>query len=206
VRSFAVVVLSVGLLFLAAYPSQAVPIIDTGTPPDPTQGQSLLDIQWIGGEFTTAETFEITSVEGYIVDRFVSGSFTVGLYSGGGEVPGTELFSGAATAIGGANWYGLTGLNHVLLPGTYWVTFEVRPGDTLHGYMPSAVAGPGTGAPNPLANEALFLSGAWVEFDGIEFGVRIFGNRVDGAAPEPSGIILLALGLGLTIRRFRRPA
>jgi hypothetical protein len=110
----------------------------------------------------------------------------VGLYSDGGEIPGAELFSEGASATGGNDWYGPSGLSFVLTPGTYWVTFEVRPGDTFRGGMPN-------GAPFPLGNEAFTNGGMWFEFDTLDIGVRIRGDLT--AVPEPSAVGLMLLGL-----------
>lgn len=193
-RSFSVVVLCVGFLFLAAYPSQAVPIIDTGTPAG--RGWLLASEQWLAGEFTTTETHTIGSIEGYISTFPFPGSFTVALYTDGGDVPGVELLSGAATASGGTDWFGLTGLSHILLPGTYWVSFEVRSGDTLRGGMPND-------PPAPLVNEAGHDVDGWRGLDDLDIGVRI--SSASTSVPEPSLLSLLALaGLGVCVFRQRR--
>lgn len=181
-------------------------IVDTG--PGAGPGGACLQnsfpgtVQWLAAEFNVSASSTVNTVQGWI-DPTSSCNASAGtahaiIYTDGGEVPGTELFSQQFTASGGgADWFGPSGLNWNLAPGTYWVAFEVRPGDTLAGAMP-------TPSVNPLANEAVChdascFAGLYNELDHLDIGVRI-----TAAVPEPSSALLLVSGVLGLAAFFRR--
>jgi len=123
---------------------------------------------------------------------FSARTLTLAIYADGGEVPdgSRELFS-KTFSVGAGNsydWYGLSDLTWTLSPGTYWVAFEVRPGDSYSGLMAS-------GAPNPLPNAAYVPSGfyGYLANDSLKLGIRIEENPAP--VPEPATIFLLSPGL-----------
>ena len=193
------------LICCASGDALAETIVDTGGV-DPTSLDQwiLRRDQWLAGEFTIAAATTITAVEGYIrtnPTQSLGGTFTISLYADGGEVPssGDPLYFAAATRAAGKvdpAWEGLSGLDWSLDSGSYWVTFEIRPTDTLaDGIMPVPSAA-------PLLDEAYAYRRAWSEYDELDIGVRISGQPV----PEPgaawlSGSALVCL---LAIRRVRR--
>jgi hypothetical protein len=125
-----------------------VTIVDTGPGPDAFGGYDLSRDQWFAGKFSTSEQFIITDVKGWMASTWYGdGTATAVIYSDGGTIPGTELFSARFTVPGNYEsistsdlWYGPSGLNWPLGSGTYWVAFEVRGGDGLDGYMPFPVS------------------------------------------------------------------
>jgi hypothetical protein len=189
-----------------ASPAEAAPIVDTGTPNN-TISWSFSPNQYFAGEFSIAGTYQIQSVEGYLSNAFSTsaGTVTVAIWTDGGNTPGTTLFSStfALAASAPVAWYGVSGLNQVLSPGTYWVSFA--PSSSIAGAMPCC-------APNPLgeygqnSNQAGWQDLGPNAFDYLELGIRINAEPV-AAVPEPASIVLFTAGLvsaGMRRRRGRR--
>ena len=129
-----------------------------------------------------------------ILDKESGGDIAIRLYSDGGDIPGTLLESAVVTVTSTPlipNWHGATGLDWVLDPGTYWVTFEPS---TFIGSLRFAV-------PSPLGNYAYRIGANWVGDDALDFGVRILGDTDVTPVPEPELMALLGVGLaGLAAR------
>lgn len=128
------------LLLLSPVHASAELIVDTGVPtswPD-AAGDPILDSgQWLAGRFSVAEAYRISTIEGYMASATNGGTFSVSIYSNGGDVPGSLLYLTGAMASpvafdnsGNAvpEWFGASGLDWLLVPGNYWVAFEVRVG------------------------------------------------------------------------------
>jgi hypothetical protein len=173
-------------LILISTSLNAATIVDTGPGPNVEGGLGLSVNQWLAAEFTTTDDYTITDVEGWISPFFDGGDGTVAIYTDGGDVPGTELFAAPFLGFGPdtPSWTGASGLSWVLSAGTYWVAFEVRPGQVLEGVMPDP-------SPNPLLNEAISLDSgiSWFGDDGLNIGVRI------QAVPVPAAVWLFGSGL-----------
>ncbi len=196
--------------------ADAATIVDTGLNPSGTTsgGYSLgyrptapFDGQWLAGEFTIDQGYNLTEIKGWM-DGISGSQLTAAIYADdatgtyAGEVPGTELYSETFSAGLNLDWYGPEGLSWSLDPGTYWVSFEVHQGDgdDFWGIMPNWQT-----VPNPLENEAYWynLNGSWVGYDGyINMGLKIEGNPV----PIPSTMFLLCSGLMLIFTRYRKKA
>ena len=182
----------IGLAIAVSTNSNAAIIVDTGPGPVNVGGVALGDGQSLAGEFTIGQQYTITDVEGWIGDIGFGGSTaTVAIYTDGGSIPGTELFS-AGFSVGATDaWYGASGLSWLLDAGTYWVSYEVRAGDTLDGYMP----GP---APSPLGAYAYTTNGDWFS-DPLNIGVRI------SSVPIPAAAWLFGSALlGLSVMKRRK--
>ena len=200
-----IAVIGVGLLlFLLPTRLLAAPvtIVDTGNagPSGPiTSLGHPFDQASLAAEFTTAAAYEITSVEGWFEVYDAGGLVQVSLYSDGGEVPDTLLFSQTSfQAPGALAWRGVSGLSWVIAAGTYWVSFEA-PGAVLNAGVPI------NAATTPLGNEATlnrFNGFVWSEFDDLNMAVRILGDDAP-AIPEPASVFLLATGLA-GVMRYRR--
>jgi hypothetical protein len=180
-------------------------------------GDPILDSdQWLAGRFSLYESFRITSVEGYLSSASDGGTFSVALYADGGVVPGGLLFLTGASApsvafdtAGNAipGWFGPSGLDWVLLPGDYWVAFEVRVVDTFSGFM----ANP---APNPFAFEAIGSGVGGTGVGGyapesasagggvVDIGVRI--SAIPVPVPAPNSLLLLTMGAVLLLMLYAR--
>lgn len=203
-RKLMVITLALTLGVFMSGPAQAW-LIDTG---EGSGTPTALDsVWWLAGEFTLGEQFTITDILGYMNPGFEAppdgiGLLTYAIYSDGGEIPGTELYSteyGVTPAVE-PDWYGPDGLAWTLDAGTYWVAFEVRDGQNFVGNMP-------TGAPSALGNEAghegyhdggqwwYTNSGGWFASDGNDIGVRINGYEGPANVPVPAAVWLLGSGL-----------
>jgi hypothetical protein len=212
--------------------SQAVFIVNTGEPPGPVVGgpgvTGLLVFgngtasspsfpyayQYVAAEFSISESYSLNSVRGFIetssLQSFgtLTGTMTAAIYADAGEVPGLELYSAAftiGTPLGAyvPAWQGATGLDWLLSAGTYWVAFEVRPGQAANAVMRS-------GAPSPLGNEAfatpLNPGGAYLPYDSMDLGYQIEGTLVPttpSSVPETgtAALIVSALGILIAVRR-----
>lgn len=149
-------------------------------------GWTLAETQWLAAQFSLGAATTITDVQGWIGGG--PGSATAAIYTDGGDVPGFEFLSAEFTAAAPEGWCGPAGLNWLLVPGDYWVAYQVQAGQTLFGHM----SNPST---FPLLNEA-HGDAPWVANDNLNFGVRIFGTTAVAAIPEPSTYALMLAGLG----------
>lgn len=169
--------------------AHATIIIDTGTKgPDTGISWSLGSYQWLAAEFTLSDNYTISDLEAFLWGHF-NATATAAIYADGGDLPGLELYS-QQFSVPAANqgWYGASGLGWALSAGTYWASFEVRPGDTYSGSLPGS-------ALVPLANEAYTSDGNWQGFDDLCLAIRISGDRIGNQVPEPSTMLLLGTGL-----------
>lgn len=177
----------------------AATIADTGTPTG-TIRYTLAPSQDLAGQFTVGGATTITGVQGFIAPFSNSGTVTATLF-GPGPVPnaGNVLFSTSFAVTGGEVWYGASGLNWAVAAGNYWL-----------GFSTSASMGMRDGAPAPLGGYAFSSgnwSGNWARLDGLNIGIRVFGDP-SGAIPEPGTWALLIFGFGAVgagMRSRRRP-
>jgi len=179
----------------ASAPANAAIIVDTGKP---VGDHWVLDAtQSLATRFTVTSATNLTDLTGFMFAYSAPGTFTVALRADG-NTPGDVLFSDTAVAKLPFAFYGVHGASWLVGPGSYWLSFEVRPGDTLDGYMPF-------GPPSPLDHGAYTEDGTYYRYDDLALGVRISGDVV--AVPEPTTWALMLtgfLGAGSALRRARR--
>jgi hypothetical protein len=211
---------AVAALSLAVTSSQAITIVDTGTPGTfPSTHWARHDLaayQWLGFEFSVGQATTVTDIQGWI-GVSGAGSLRITLYGDGGERPGAQMFTttfnvaSPAPNVNPSQWRGVSGLNWLVGPGSYWAAFEVRPTETFHGWMEAP-------SPAPLGNEAVRGSWnlQWTEVDYLDLGVRVLGDvwtpPSGPTANVPEGGSTVALmglaiaGLGACRQWFRRSA
>jgi hypothetical protein len=200
--------------------AEPVRLVDTGPSGPVATGLVDWNTQWLAGEFSTSNAWRITRVEGWMVpsgvERF-GGPVRINLLSDSGHLPSDPLFSTITSipGVGPTGWYGQSGLNWTIRPGTFWLSFEAL-SHTSSGpaFSGTTFAMSGTTA-RPLANRASaqLLSECnfrerscwpWALDNSIDLGVRIFAEPAASTSPvpEPSTVLLLLGGLPF-IRRGR---
>lgn len=189
------------LILLPSLPAAAAYIVNTG-PGISGEPWSFEPAQYFAGEFSVSTGQNIQSIEGYYSNiENAPGSVTIRLHQDAGNIPGSVLFSQrhALPGASGLDWYGVFGLDWLISPGTYWVSFE--PDSGIKGIHPGK-------APNPMDEYAQHSGGGWLDrgrnyFDYLDLGVRIDATAI----PEPATLTLAAAGLAaMALGRRRRPA
>jgi hypothetical protein len=174
--------------------ARAATIFDTGTP---TGGDTWVfsSTQYFAGQFNLPVATDITSAQGFFDNVFsgLAGTVTVEILTGTPSTgPGTVLYSQGIVLGAGATdaWYGVTGVDWVLDPGTYWLAFA--PDADISGGAPSSapdsmVKYAANGGPN------IGWGGSPQQFNQFDIGMRAFGDVV---TPVPATLPLFATGLG----------
>jgi hypothetical protein len=203
---------AVTIMCLLAFGSSAkatpITVLDTGPGPNSSTGYTLSANQWLAVRFTMPEAYIITDIFGWIYSNSGSG-LTLAIYGHADSVPdqSNEIFSILTDpADNTLNWFGASGLSFLLDPGNYWVAFEVRPGGTFRGTMP-------TPSDNPSSHEAFSTSfgltpntyTALPAFASVGLGVQIFAREIQTSTdiPEPATTFLLGLGCAFFLKRKR---
>jgi hypothetical protein len=199
--------------FLACQFANAALVVDTGPGPVdpssiPTSNWSLYEKQWLSERFELSAATRVSAVSGWIAAYGSSGTAHVSIFEDSGEDgPGGLLYSAQFEA--GANTVGFAGVSNVawqLAAGTYFVAFQVLPGDTLFGSMPSPAS-----EPLSLGSYGYYIDDRfepkWYHSIDTDMGIRIEGIA---AVPEPSQVALM-LGAGAifgirTVRRRKQQA
>jgi hypothetical protein len=179
-----------------ATPAMAAEIVNTGPGPSTTTGYTVGSTQTLGGKFTVGTDTTITSIEGWLAQYIGDPELRISIYSDGGQVWGSELFSNTFTLTGATTpgWYGLTGLSWNVAAGSYWVLFGAVSGEAV-------LPGPAT---SPLGDYAVRTSSGTFADDTIDFGVRINGSSVVAGVPEPGTWALMLVGFGALGWQMRR--
>lgn len=138
--------------------------------------------QQFSGEFTVTKSSVITGIMGWfgIAQNSPPGEVRISLYSDGGSVPGSMLYSKSfapdpnwisfhygAEQDPNPKWQGVSDLNWTIQPGTYWASFA--PDQHYSGFMPGQVE-------RPMGNYAVNRGGGWEPLDAPGVGVQISGD------------------------------
>lgn len=177
-----------GSTFLA----NAETLVDTGVP-TPVNGALALDsTQWVSAGISLAGPNNITDINGYFWIRN-AGGLTLALYSENEDtgLPGSQLFSqefSIAGDLGTRGWFGISGVNWSVSSGNYWISYEVREGQTFDGAVEFA-----SPSPVKMAVKNDYYTN-WVLHGGGP-GLIVEGTPVT-AVPEPHTFAMLLAGLG----------
>lgn len=179
--------------------AQADVILDTGAAP-PVGFTGVQPDQWVGVRFEVSNPTVVTDVEGYLGRISGENALTFAIREGD-ALPGAEVFS-AVGALGTPfyEWHGLHGLSWRLPAGAYWLTFEVRPGQTFEGAIAAALN---------LAPTAIALMGPgpiWLPEPDPRLGAAVRINGFAAPVPETGTWALLILGFGVAGAGLRRRA
>lgn len=179
-------------------------VVDTGPGSSPwdsgTNNWGLYEKQWLAERFIVSTDTTITSAKGWIA-LFGQSPQTahVTIYRDAGEAgPGDALFSQQFSVD--PNTFGFNGVTDVqwsVSAGSYIIAFEVLPGDTLAGSMPSPSENPlSLGSYGYYAMEP--FESRWYRSIDTKLGVQIEGVA---AVPEPTSLALLSIGALVLMRR-----
>jgi hypothetical protein len=213
--------LGAAFVMLESAQAGADSIVDTGAPAAFGSGNTpfLYRGQGLAAEFVTIQSTAVTSIDVWLGCPFRSdcraGDLSFRLYTNGGDVPGTSLFSQTTFfsppippsqsnpfVTGSENmgsWQGISGLNWMINPGTYWVAFVV-PSDSPFFWVTG-------GSINSLPNEAFGnpATFGWSPEDDLHLGVRISATSSAPPVPEPASLAFLSTGIAAVIvRTWRR--
>ena len=185
------------LISAASFSSQAVVIVNTGTPVGTSEisiGNNFGQSQSLGGQFTVGANQNITQIEAWMRTT-LAGNMTVSLWFSVPDrfsAPVYSFTSSFAVAVEG--WQVFNGFSWPVVPAIYAVTFSPAVG--YAGNMR-------TGAPAPLSQYFYLNSGTpnWFSDSTLGLGVRIT------AVPEPQSSLLMFAGIGVVgwAARTRRP-
>lgn len=201
VKSFALV----ALLCLSTA-AAASPIVDTGTPTgdDPW---ALNFFEYYAAKFTISDTSRVQSVEGYMrVTRI--GLLDIAIHK---DQPFAEnvlyhsiVDFSETTPLG---WYGLSGVDWLLAPGTYWVSFKPTPswvGPGVRAMMPGTAPSPldaylfsFTRDSSRLITSPDYPYYMWDDIEVAALGVRLQGVAVPDDTPTWCLLVLALLSLAL---------
>lgn len=195
------------------------PIIDLSPGGPSTFGLRLFDQQYLAGKIVLTQSVSITGIEAFMGDGGIGGTATIALYPNssldpqGFPIPDTnvEQFSQAISVMdlnplstaSYYGWQGASGLNWNLSAGSYWISFEVRAGQTYDGAFITQSA---TGVPNPLPDYAFWYppNNGWLNAHD-SWGMRVFGEATSTSpVPLPASAWLLLSGLATLAASARR--
>lgn len=206
-------VFSVLFLFTMALPCQGAVIYSTPNPeldvviakPAQYGALGLGSYQWLATEFSLGATTRVSRVEGWMMEwpsyaATNNAPVDAVIYSDGGDVPGSRLYSATFTPGDALGWYGPGNLDWLLNEGVYWLAFEVD--RSLPG-IPYAYEYAMLTQRDSAVNNAGWNKGHntlnYSPNGLVDLSIRIFDDKaVDvGAAPVPEPSTIVSLGLGL---------
>ena len=180
--------------FVAVEAADAAYVIDTGAG-SATKPYVVGPQFGTYGQFTLTQTTRITGIE-FFGTITSPGTALFNISFGGANAPGIFMFTQtmAFGAAAGEGWYGLSGLDLELGPGTYWVGFASG-GDGFAAQHYGDAA-------NPLGNEAYYTpAGTYADADSANLAWRL---SIAEGAPEPAAWAMMILGFGAVGTALRR--
>ena len=172
-----------------ALPAHAATAVDTGTP-NGTAGLPLTfdASDWVAAKITFAKATTIDRVDGHILGGAAGETFDLSLYTDAGR-PDEQRFTTTAV-YGSSGWNGASGLGWNVAAGTYWVEFEIQPGETL-GWSSDTGALFDVGVAHPVTTATTSDWGFTYDASPLSIGLQV------STVPWPSSATLMLAGLVL---------
>jgi hypothetical protein len=171
-----------------ASPTQAATVVDTGTPTGAGLPLVFDASDWVAARIDVARQTTIDSIAGHLLGGSAGESFDISLYTGF-AAPDQPLYT-ATAAYGSSEWSGASNLAWSVGPGSYWIEFELQPGQTLgSGSLTGALFD--VGVAHPVTTATTSDWGFTYDASAQSIGLQVT------SVPEPAQQAMLLAGLML---------
>lgn len=213
-KKLMILLFAASLALSIAVNTNAALIVDTGAPTNTWGawsvvgwGESGKTSQWLAGQFTLKQTYDIYAMQGYLSVN-VQDDVRITIYNDNQGTPGASLFSKTFMSQTDQypnfyGWQGTSGYAGRLDAGTYWIAFEVPTGSSFEGGMGNSAYSPVMAVEATKTNMGGDLGWSnWVVYP--DYGPGVYARIEGSPVPLPGAFWLLGPGLvGLAAIRIR---